>query len=155
MAAGFIDRVLVWLGLETEEAASAEGTVPVPEASRAAGRRGRVVPLAASNSGASPARAASVPGPGMVAGPEPPAVRVVICHPQSLEEVESVAAHLKARSPVLVSLKRADREAARRIVDFLSGTVYALDGVMRVVGEDVVLCAPGGVDVRWEGNPSE
>lgn len=161
MAPGFIDRVLVWLGLEPEEVATAgEGTSDSGEPpARPAGRRGRVVSLPgalAASGGVGPRNGSEggSPGPAVASGVSS-SVQVIICHPQTLDEVEAVATHLKARRPVLVSLKRADRETARRIVDFLSGTVYALDGVMRPVGDDVVLCAPGGVDVKLEGLDSE
>lgn len=157
MAPGFIDRVLVWLGLEPEEAAAGEEGPPAASAetaARGAGRRGRVVSLPGTLPGPSggPRNGSEGGSPGPAAASSPASsVQVIICHPQTLDEVEGVAAHLKARRPVLVSLRRADRETARRIIDFLSGTVYALDGVMRPVGDEVVLCAPGGVDVKLEG----
>lgn len=142
MASGFIERVLEWLGFEAHEAATAEG-----DRAQAAGaggrgggtpRRGRVVPL-------SPSVAAAV-GPESGAPPQ-----VVVAQPRSLDDVQAIAAHLKAGRPVLVTLRLAERETARRIIDFLSGTVYALDGAMRAVGDDILLCTPNRVSVKLEG----
>ena len=158
MAPGFIDRVLGWLGLEAEEAPAAEESPPGQAAARPAGRRGRVVPLtgAAGPAAAGPRNGREGEGVSALStAGGTGGVQVIICQPQSLEEVEGVASHLKAQRPVLVSLKRVERETARRIIDFLSGTVYALDGVMRPVGDEVVLCAPGGVDVKLEGLGAE
>lgn len=142
MASGFIERVLEWLGFEAQEAAAGEGERVPPSGGGgrgwARGRRGRVVPL---NPPGTPS--ASPEGGGLP--------QVVVAQPRSLEDVQTIAAHLKADRPVLVTLRQADREAARRIIDFLSGAVYALDGTMRAVGDDIVLCTPNRVDVKLEG----
>lgn len=152
-AVGFIERVLAWLGVESEESASAERPggpapgVPLREPGELPSRsRARIVslPTAAGSAGTTPAGAAG-------RGP----ARVVVFEPRTFDDVESVAAHLREQRPVVLRLKATDRETARRIVDFLSGTIYALDGVMRRIDDDIFLCAPNGVDVQLEGLSGE
>ncbi|MEW6724297.1 MAG: cell division protein SepF [Bacillota bacterium] len=74
-------------------------------------------------------------------------VKVVVAEPTSFEEVSGIAEHLKQKRPVLVNLELADREVARRIIDFLSGTTFALSGVTQKVSNGVFLFAPNNVDV--------
>ncbi len=75
-------------------------------------------------------------------------VRVILCEPQSYDEAQMIADHLKNRRPVVVNLQRMRKEQARRIVDFLSGTVYALNGQIQKVGADIFMCAPDNVEME-------
>lgn len=52
---------------------------------------------------------------------------------------------------MVVNLEYTDRDLSHRIVNFLSGTIYALNGEMHQVGSHVVFFAPGGVEVTVEG----
>lgn len=79
--------------------------------------------------------------------PSQKAVKVVVLEPTSFEEVPGIAEHLKNRRPVLVNLDAADKDVARRIIDFLSGTTYAINGTTQKVGNGVFLFAPPNVDV--------
>ncbi|HEX6988033.1 MAG TPA: cell division protein SepF, partial [Bacillota bacterium] len=54
---------------------------------------------------------------------------------------------------VLVNLEGADRDLAHRITNFLSGTIYALNGEMHAITPAVLFFAPGGVNVSVEGRP--
>ncbi len=54
---------------------------------------------------------------------------------------------LKTAVPTLVNLQRIDKVSAKRIIDFLSGTVYAIGGDIRRVGTDIFLCTPDNVEV--------
>ncbi|OUM87743.1 MAG: cell division protein SepF [Bacillus thermozeamaize] len=77
-----------------------------------------------------------------------PTVRVILCEPQSYEEAQVIADHLRNRRPVVVNLQRMRKEQARRIVDFLSGTVYALSGQIQKVGADIFMCTPDNVEME-------
>ena len=48
---------------------------------------------------------------------------------------------------MIVNLQRIDKEQGIRIIDFLSGTVYALGGDIQRIGTDIFLCAPDSVEV--------
>ncbi len=73
--------------------------------------------------------------------------RVVLTEPRSHDEAQEIADHLKSRRAIVVNLQRVRRDQAIRIVDFLSGTVYALGGHISKLGSDIFLCTPDSVEV--------
>ncbi|KAA9025949.1 cell division protein SepF [Niallia endozanthoxylica] len=73
--------------------------------------------------------------------------KVVLVEPRVYAEAQDVADHLKNRKAVVVNLQRIQHDQARRIVDFLSGTVYALGGDIQKIGMDIFLCTPDNVEV--------
>ncbi|PYI54563.1 cell division protein SepF [Paenibacillus flagellatus] len=75
-------------------------------------------------------------------------VRVVLTEPRSYEETQDIADHLRSRRPVVVNLQRVRTDQAIRIVDFLSGTVYALNGGISKVGPNIFLCTPDSVEIQ-------
>lgn len=79
--------------------------------------------------------------------------KVVLSEPRSYNEVQEIADHLRSRKSVVINLHRVRPEQAKRIIDFLSGTVYALNGDIQKLGRNIFLCTPDNVDVQ--GNISE
>lgn len=79
--------------------------------------------------------------------------KLVLCEPRVYAEAQEIADHLKNRRSVVVNLQRSDTNHARQIVDFLSGTVYALGGEIQKIGVDIFLCTPDNVEVS--GNITE
>jgi cell division inhibitor SepF len=77
-------------------------------------------------------------------------MEIVVLEPASFDEARAGADHLKARRPVIVNLRDADRELGRRIVDFICGVTYAVDGQMQRVGDDIFLFTPSTVTVMAE-----
>ncbi|GIN61447.1 cell division protein SepF [Robertmurraya siralis] len=75
------------------------------------------------------------------------ASKVVLVEPRVYAEAQDIADQLKNRRAVVVNLQRIDREQAKRIVDFLSGTVYAIGGDIQKIGTDIFLCTPDNVEV--------
>lgn len=75
-------------------------------------------------------------------------VKLVLCEPQSFEEAQAIADHLKTHRAVVLNLHKAQFDHAVRIVDFISGTVYALGGRMDKIGHQIFLCAPANVEVQ-------
>ncbi len=69
-------------------------------------------------------------------------VQLAVAEPGSFDDVQSVADQLKKHVGVVVNLESLERGEARRVVDFLSGTVYALDGEMQQVSAQVVMFVP-------------
>lgn len=76
-----------------------------------------------------------------------PVSKVVLCEPSSYSEVQEVAEHIINRKSVVINLERIDHHQAKRIVDFLSGTVYALNGDIQKLGSHNFLCTPDNVEV--------
>lgn len=77
-------------------------------------------------------------------------VKVVVAEPKVFEEVQGIADHLKNRCPVIVNLEEADNDLAKRVVDFVSGTAYALNGTMQKVGGSIFLFVPSHMDISNE-----
>lgn len=75
-------------------------------------------------------------------------VRLVLIEPRSYEETQEIADNLRNRKSVVVNLQRVRKEQAMRIVDFLSGTVYAVNGNIQKLGPHIFLCTPDNVDVQ-------
>lgn len=73
--------------------------------------------------------------------------KVILCEPRTYSEAQEIADHLKNRRAVVVNLQRIQHDQAKRIVDFLSGTVYAIGGDIQRIGVNIFLCTPDNVDV--------
>lgn len=82
-------------------------------------------------------------------------MRVMVTEPRSFDDAQEIADHLKNRRPVVLNLERVETDLARRIVDFVSGAVYALGGSIQKVGGGIFLCAPSNVDIASEAKESE
>ncbi|MET3698064.1 cell division inhibitor SepF [Bacillus oleivorans] len=73
--------------------------------------------------------------------------RLVLAEPRMYAEAQEIADHLKNRRAVVINLQRISHEQAIRIVDFLSGTVYAIGGDIQRIGTKIFLCTPDNVEV--------
>lgn len=87
---------------------------------------------------------------GLVSLPQSRNMRVVVMHPRTLEEGQAIADQVKGRRPVIVNLDLAEERSGQRLLNFLSGVAYALDGGLRKVGENIFLITPSNVDVAGE-----
>lgn len=73
--------------------------------------------------------------------------KVMLIEPRAYDEAQDIADHLKSRRSVVINLQRIPHDQAKRIVDFLSGTVYAIGGDIQKLGTNIFLCTPDNVDV--------
>lgn len=76
--------------------------------------------------------------------------KVVIMQPETFDDAREVCDHLKSKKPVVVNLETLNKETAQRVVDFLSGSVYGLDGEIQKVSTGIFLIAPNNVDIMGE-----
>lgn len=74
--------------------------------------------------------------------------KMILLEPRAYSESQQIADHLKKRNAVVVNLKRVTPEQAKRIVDFLSGTIYAIGGDLQKIGGGIFLCTPNNVSVQ-------
>lgn len=79
--------------------------------------------------------------------------KMMLLEPRAYSESQQIADYLKNRSAVVVNLKRVTPDQAKRIVDFLYGTIYAIGGDLQKLGGGIFLCTPNNVNV--EGKISE
>ena len=74
--------------------------------------------------------------------------KMILLEPRAYSESQQIADYLKKRNTVVVNLKRVTPEQAKRIVDFLSGTIYAISGDLQKIGGGIFLCTPNNVSVQ-------
>lgn len=74
--------------------------------------------------------------------------KMVLFEPRSFSEAEEVGQRLKEGRAVVVNLHKLDREYAQRTIDFLTGVVFALDGKIQKIGQNVILCSPAEIGVQ-------
>lgn len=74
--------------------------------------------------------------------------KMILLEPRAYSESQQIADHLKNRNSVVVNLKRVTSDQAKRIIDFLSGCIYAISGTMQKVGVGIYLCTPKNVNVQ-------
>ena len=74
--------------------------------------------------------------------------KMMLLEPRAYSESQQIADYLKGRTAVVVNLKRVTPDQAKRIVDFLSGTIYAIGGDLQKLGGGIFLCTPNNVNVE-------
>ncbi|MFD2208748.1 cell division protein SepF [Virgibacillus halophilus] len=74
-------------------------------------------------------------------------VKIVLCEPRTYGEAQEIADNIVNRRAVVVNLKRLDNIEAKRVLDFLSGTIYAVDGMMQKLSSETFLCAPDNLEI--------
>lgn len=74
--------------------------------------------------------------------------KMILLEPRAFSEAQQIADHLKKRNTVVVNLKRVTGDQAKRIMDFLSGTIYAIKGNIQNVGTGIYLCTPNNINVQ-------
>ena len=73
---------------------------------------------------------------------------MVLVEPRAYSESQQIADHLKNRNAVVVNFKRVTSEQSKRILDFLTGTLYAIGGAMEKLGNGIYLCTPKNVNIQ-------
>jgi len=74
-------------------------------------------------------------------------IKVVVCEPDKFDEVQMIADHLKNRRQVILNFEATAPEVSQRIIDFVSGTVYALDGQSQQLGKNIFMFAPSNIEI--------
>ena len=74
--------------------------------------------------------------------------KMILLEPRAFSESQQIADHLKNRNSVVVNFKRVTAAQAKRIIDFLSGCVYAIGGKMQKIGVGIYLCTPRNVNIQ-------
>ncbi len=74
--------------------------------------------------------------------------KMILFEPRAYSESQQIADYLKSDNAVIVNLKRVTPDQAKRIVDFLSGTLYAIEGGLQKLGGGIFLCTPNNVPVE-------
>lgn len=81
---------------------------------------------------------------------EGPSFRVFIAEPKVFNDVQTLASKYRLGVPVIVNLQSADEATAQRIIDFLSGMVYALRGGITPIGSRIFILTPKNIEITPE-----
>ena len=82
--------------------------------------------------------------------PKQDALRVVLVEPICFDDCQIIADHLKAKRSVIINLEALDLPTARRIIDFIGGTAYALEGSMQKAGGSIFVAVPSHVEITGD-----
>lgn len=88
--------------------------------------------------------------PKVVNMPQAQQIKMVISQPTTFEQSEEICNYLKERKSVIVNLEYVNKDVARRIVDFISGAVHALDGHIQKISNSIFLIAPTNYEIANE-----
>ena len=81
--------------------------------------------------------------------------KMILIEPRAYSESQTIAEHLKKRNSVVVNLKRVTSDQAKRIIDFLSGCIYAIGGDLQKLGSGIYLCTPKNVSIQGKMTDQE
>lgn len=82
-------------------------------------------------------------------------LQVILVKPDRFDQVSEIADHLRAKEAVVLNLENTTKDIARRLVDFLSGVAYALDGKIKKVAVSTYLITPYNVSITGEWEDSQ
>ena len=72
---------------------------------------------------------------------------LVLFEPRSFGETQDISNYLKSKKATVVNLHRLQKDQAKRVVDFLSGVIYAIEGDIQRIGPKIFLCTPHNISV--------
>ena len=72
---------------------------------------------------------------------------LVLFEPRSFGDSQEIANYLKARKATVVNLHRLQKDQSKRVVDFLTGVIYAIEGDIQRIGPKIFLCTPRNISV--------
>lgn len=73
--------------------------------------------------------------------------QLVLFEPRAYSETQDIADYLKQKRATVVNLHRLDKGQAKRVIDFLTGVIYAIEGDIQQIGPMIFLCAPKNIGV--------
>jgi len=78
------------------------------------------------------------------------AIKMVISQPTTFEQATEIATYLREKQSIIMNLEYVNKDVARRIIDFVSGSAYVLDGYMQKVSNSIILVAPSNYEISSE-----
>ena len=77
-------------------------------------------------------------------------IKVVLLEPLSFDDCQQIADNLKNKRTVIINLENLEMGLARRIIDFVGGTAYALGGTLQKIGAGIIIAVPNNVDISGD-----
>ena len=78
------------------------------------------------------------------------ALQMKVIRPESFASVNQIADHLLSQRTVVLNLEATNKETARRLIDFLSGVAYSIDGSLKRIANNAYIITPSNVDVSGD-----
>jgi len=153
MAEKFMDKVKFFMGLGTYEEEDEYGEGDLGEAESLYSQPTASTLYPSSKEIMSPATTATTKSNKIVDFNKPQSstnMKVICIEPKSFDDSRSIIDHLKAQKPVILNIEPIDHELARKIFDFCSGALYALDGHIQQVSRGIFVLAPKNIDVSGD-----
>lgn len=72
---------------------------------------------------------------------------LVLFEPRAYSETQEIATYLKQKRAAVVNLHRLQKEQSKRVIDFLSGVIFAIEGDIQQIGPRIFLCTPKNIGV--------
>lgn len=72
---------------------------------------------------------------------------LILFEPRAYSETQDIANYLKQKRAAVVNLHRLQKEQSKRVIDFLSGVIYAIEGDIQQIGPKIFLCTPKNIGV--------
>lgn len=76
--------------------------------------------------------------------------RIRVVQPRMYSEVKEIADIVLSKQSVILNFKRMENDQAKKVIDFLMGTVYAIDGDLQRIGDSIFLCTPNGIEIDMD-----
>ena len=77
-------------------------------------------------------------------------MEVVVIQPETYDEAQDICDHIKSQRPVIINLEKIERNIAQRIMDFVSGSCYTLNGNLQRVTNNIFIIAPENVEIAGD-----
>ena len=138
MASALINKMWNLFGMDTAEAEEYEEEIEAPqfeelyEEPKGFGKKGKVVNMP----GVSP-------------------VKMIISQPTTFEQSQEICEYLKDKRSIIVNLEYVNKDVARRIIDFISGATFGLDGQIQKISNSIFLVAPFNYEISNEMTKEE
>lgn len=87
----------------------------------------------------------------VVSLPSAAQLKMIVYHPISYEDTQNIIDNLKSRKPVIVNMEELELDCAQRILDFMAGAIYALNGTIYKISRGIFVVAPTNYDVIGNG----
>lgn len=82
-------------------------------------------------------------------------LKMIVYHPVSYEDTQNIIDNLKSRKPVIVNMEELELDIAQRILDFMAGAIYALNGTIYKISRGIFVVAPTNYDVIGNGSDND
>ncbi len=139
--AGFMNKLLEYIGIEEtdEDEYYADDEYDEPH-------EDNVVKMGTRSRKAAPENHGNV-----VSLPSAAQLKMIVYHPISYEDTQNIIDNLKSRKPVIVNMEELELDCAQRILDFMAGAIYALNGTIYKISRGIFVVAPTNYDVIGNG----